>query len=651
MFRGAGWNVIKVIWGSKWDELLAKDNDGVLLNQMNTTVDGEFQRYSVENGAYIRDHFFGPDPRLRQMVAHLSDDDLRQPAPRRPRLPQALRRVQGRHREPRLGRADGDPVQDDQGLDARARHRGPQRHAPDQEDDQGPAARRCATGCTCTTRSPTSAFDGDHPPYFRPAEDSIEYQYMMERRKALGGSIPKRITARPPAARRCPTTARSPSCAPARATQAVSTTMGFTRLLRNLCPRRAQFGQRVVPIIPDEARTFGMDSLFRELKIYASQGQKYEPVDHDLLLSATPRRPTVRSSRRASPRPARWPASSPPAPRTPPAACRWCRSTPSIRCSASSASATSSGRPPTPAPAASCWAPPPGARRCSARACSTRTATAWCSPRPCRPCQAYDPAFAYEVGAIVQAGMHRMYGGGPPSDPDVFYYLTLYNENYPMPAMPERRRGRATAIVRGPLPLGADAPGGHVDAGDDPVLRLGARRRPRGRGRAGRALRRRRRAVVGHVVQGAARGGPRRPSAGTACTPSQEPRTPAGRRAARPSRTGPIVAVTDFMKIVPEQVARFVPGRTFVPLGTDGMGRSDTREALRRFFEIDAGHVVVGVLVGLLADGRGRRRGGRGRHPPLRHRPRRRRPLPGLMLRWGLTPTVTVDRMTRWMPP
>ena len=152
VFRGAGWNVIKVIWGSKWDELLARDVDGVLLDKMNTTVDGEFQRYAVESGAYIREHFFGPDPRLRKMVEHLSDDDLRW----LPRGGHDYRKLYAAYKAAteQTGRAHRDPRQDDQGLDARPRGRGPQRHPPDQEDDQRPAAGRCASGCTCRTRSP-----------------------------------------------------------------------------------------------------------------------------------------------------------------------------------------------------------------------------------------------------------------------------------------------------------------------------------------------------------------------------------------------------------------------------------------------------------------------------------------------------------------
>ncbi len=174
---------------------------------------------------------------------------------------------------------------------------------------------------------------------------------MMERRRALGGSIPKRII-RPRRPFGLPTDSTFEELRKGSGEQAVSTTMGFTRLLRNLC-RDENIGQHVVPIIPDEGRTFGMDSLFPALKIYASQGQKYEPVDHDLLLSATPNRRRVRSWRKASPRPARWPASSLPAPPTPHVACPPSPSTRSIRCSVSSVSATSSGRRPTHAPAAS----------------------------------------------------------------------------------------------------------------------------------------------------------------------------------------------------------------------------------------------------------------------------------------------------------
>ena len=171
---GAGWNVIKVIWGSKWDELLARDVDGVLLNKMNTTVDGEFQRYAVESGAYIREHFFGPDPRLRKMVEHLSDDELRN----LPRGGHDYRKLYAAYKAAteQDGRADGDPGQDHQGLDARPRRRGPQRHPPDQEDDERPAARCCATGSTSATQIPEEALaDDKEPPLLPAAEGSVEH--------------------------------------------------------------------------------------------------------------------------------------------------------------------------------------------------------------------------------------------------------------------------------------------------------------------------------------------------------------------------------------------------------------------------------------------------------------------------------------------
>ena len=277
-----------------------------------------------------------------------------------------------------------------------------------------------------------------------------------------------------------------------------------------------------------------------------------------------------------------------------------------------------------PRPAASCSAPPPGARRCSARACSTRTATASCWPRRCRRCQAYDPAFAYEVAAIVQA-RHRSActaaAAASPTSSTTSPSTTRTTRCRRCPTARHRgrassqglyrwRRGARRARRSGPRSLFSGSAQGAARAGG---------------GRAGRALRRRRRAVVGHVVQGAARGGAR----GRALEP---PAPRPGSRARRSSRRlladapGPIVAVTDFMKIVPEQVARFLPDRPFVPLGTDGMGRSDTREALRRFFEVDAGHVVVAVLAGAGRAGRGQGRGRRRRHQPLRHRPRRGQP-------------------------
>ncbi len=268
-FRGAGWNVIKVIWGSKWDELLAQDKDGVLLNQMNNTVDGQFQRYGIESGAYIRDNFFGPDERLRQMVSHLSDDDL----VNLPRGGHDYRKLYAAYKAATENLGSGRPTVIlcktikgwtlGPGFEGRNATHQIKKMTKDQLLD-------LRDRLYLHDEIPDDSIDDKNPPYFRPAKDSIEYQYMMERRKALDGSLPKRSTV----ARRRMELPDDKPFAELRAGsngQEVSTTMGFTRLLRGLC-RDAHIGPRVVPIIPDEARTFGMDALFRELNIYAVAG-------------------------------------------------------------------------------------------------------------------------------------------------------------------------------------------------------------------------------------------------------------------------------------------------------------------------------------------------------------------------------------------
>ena len=274
-FRGAGWNVIKVIWAREWDELLARDVDGVLVQQMNDTLDGEFQKFSVAGGAYIREHFFGPDQRLRKLVEHLVRRRPRQAAPRRPRLPQGVRRVQGRDRV--QGRADGHPRQDREGLDPRPGRRGPQHHPPGEE-----AVREGAADL------PRSAPAAD------PGRRAQGRAVLPPGPRVRGGRVPARATRG--ARRRDPQAGRPLEAAagagargrrrssPPAARPPVSTTMVFTRILRNLI-RDKELGPRIVPIIPDEARTFGMDPLFKEVGIYAALGQRYEPVDSDLVLS------------------------------------------------------------------------------------------------------------------------------------------------------------------------------------------------------------------------------------------------------------------------------------------------------------------------------------------------------------------------------
>jgi pyruvate dehydrogenase E1 component len=600
-FRGAGWNVIKVIWGSRWDDLLAKDKDGVLLNKMNTTVDGEFQRYSVEDGNFIRENFFGPDPRLRQMVSHLNDDDLRN----LPRGGHDYRKLYAAYKAATDNLGSGAPTvilcKTIKGwtLGPAVEGRNATHQIKKLNADQ---LRLLRDRLFLQDEIPDSAFENDNMPYFRPAEDSVEYQYMMERRRALGGSIPKRTTrVRRPIEMPDPQVfeeLRSGS-----GTQSVSTTMGFTRLLRSLA-RDDKFGDRVVPIVPDEARTFGMDALFRELKIYASQGQKYEPVDHDLLLSyaeASDGQILEEGITEAG-------------------------SLASFI--AAGTSYAHRGVPMVPfytfysmfgfqRVGDLIWqAADSRAKGFLLGATAGRTtllgeglqhqdghSLVLASTIPA--CQAYDPAFAYEVAAIVHHGLSRMYGpaGGVDSpSSDVFYYLTLYNENYPMPPSPDRD-GIDAEIVRG-LYKWQDAPAATAEGTPRATLLFS--------GSAQGAVRQAADELSTHY--------------GVACElwsatsykslredglaterwnrlhPHLEAKTPIV-ASLLGSTAGPIIAATDFMKIVPEQVARFVPGRQFVPLGTDGMGRSDTREALRHHFEVDMGHVVVATLAALVAEG------------------------------------------------
>mgnify|MGYP000403586184 FL=1 len=590
-FRGAGWNVIKVIWGSKWDELLARDTSGVLLNKMNTTVDGEFQRYTVEDGNYIRENFFGPDPRLREMVSHLSDSDLQN----LPRGGHDYRKLYAAYRAAIENTGSGRPTailcktvkgwtlgDDIEGrnathqikkmTDAQLKTLRDRLHLNDEISD--------------------AALEADEPPYYRPPVDSVEYQYMVERRRALGGAVPRRS----PAVRKAITMPSDDAFTEfenGSAAQSVSTTMGFTRLLRNLA-RDKDFGERVVPIIPDEARTFGMDSLFRELKIYASQGQKYEPVDHDMLLKyaeASDGQILEEGITEAGSLASFIAAGTSYATRGVPMVpfytfysmfgfqrvgdLIWQAADARARGFLLGATA--------------------GRTTLHGEGLQHQDGHSLILASTVPACRAYDPAFAYEVATIVREGTHEMYGE---TQSDVFFYLTLYNENYLMPAMPKSAtitqeimqglylwkpapsaKHRATILFSGSTHTAASV------AADELLEKYG----------------------VGCELWSATSYKTLREEAMDAerwsrLHPEQNPRQPLVTRLLNDG-DGPIVAVSDFMRIVPEQVARFVPKRRFTPLGTDGMGRSDTRAALRRHFEIDAPHIVVTVLHNLAQSG------------------------------------------------
>ncbi len=590
-FRGAGWNVIKVIWGSKWDDLLARDTSGALLNKMNTTVDGEFQRYTIEDGNYIRENFFGPDPRLREMVSHLTDDDLRL----LPRGGHDYRKLYAAYRAAIENTGSGRPTailcKTVKGWTLGDEIEG--RNATHQIKKMTSAQLKTLRDrLHLNEEISDTALEADEPPYYRPPEDSVEYQYMIERRRALGGSMPRRSTV----ARKIltlPSDDAFKEFENGSSAQSVSTTMGFTRLLRNLA-RDKDFGERVVPIIPDEARTFGMDSMFGELKIYASQGQKYEPVDHDMLLNyaeAVDGQILEEGITEAGSLASFIAAGTSYATRGVPMVpfytfysmfgfqrvgdLIWQAADARTRGFLLGATA--------------------GRTTLHGEGLQHQDGHSLLLASTVPACRAYDPAFAYEVATIVRNGIKEMYGDKPS---DVFFYLTLYNENYQMPAM-SNSPTISEEIMQG-LYLWKPA----TQAKHKATILFSGSAHTAATTAANELLER---YDVGCELWSATSYKTLREEAleverWNRLHPEQTMREPLVSKLLNNGQ-GPIVAVSDFMRMVPEQVARFITNRSFTPLGTDGMGRSDTRAALRRHFEIDAPHIVVAVLSQLSRSG------------------------------------------------
>ena len=516
VFRGAGWNVIKVIWGSRWDALLAKDVDGVLLDRMNTTVDGEYQKLAVESGAYIREHFFGPDPRLRKMVEDLSDDELRT----LPRGGHDYRKLYAAYKLATEQKGSPTVIL---AKTIKGWTLGPEieaRNATHQIKKMTHAQVRALRDRLYMTEDiPDSVLEGD-PPYVRPAEGSDAMEYLRARGRVLDGPLPVRVVRPTPALR--PDAKVFEEFAAGSGKQSVSTTMVFARLLRNLV-RDPTVGSLVAPIVSDEARTFGLEPLIAEAKIYAPEGQHYIPVDADLPLNYAESASGQLLQEGITEAGAL-----------------------STFIALSTAYATW-GQPMVPVylfysmfgfqrVGDLAWALGDMRGRGILAGCTAGRTTLMgeglqhddgqspllASTNPAA--LVYDASFAYEVAAIMEAAVTDMLGADPQ---DRFWYLTLYNETYPMPALPEGADGEAVrqGIIDGiyrfapaPAPAtGMGACGGHRQevegtgrvAGVDLLLRAHVER---GRGRAahpGRALRRRRRHVGRHVVDEPAHRRPR----------------------------------------------------------------------------------------------------------------------------------------------
>jgi pyruvate dehydrogenase E1 component len=588
-FRGAGWNVIKVVWGRQWDDLLAKDTDGLLVHAMNTTPDGQFQTYSVESGAYTRQSFFGTDPRLLEMVEHLSDDQIRN-------LPR------GGHDYRKVYAA----------FDAAKRHVGQPTVILAQtikgwtlgKDFEGRNATHQMKKLTKSDLKelrdrlyleiPDRDLEGELPPYYHPGADSDEIAYMKERRAGLGGSVPKRVVRR--ASLPLPKTEIYDELKGGSGKQAVATTMAFVRLLKDLMKDKG-IGARFVPVIPDEARTFGMDAMFPTAKIYSPFGQRYEAVDRELLLSY--KESQIGQLLHEGITEAGSMASV----------------------IAAGSSYATHGEPMIPVyvfysmfgfqrTGDQMWQMADQLSRGFLLGATAGRTTLngeglqhqdghsllLASTNPA--CVAYDPAFGYEIAFIVEDGLKRMYGdeGAGGRDPDVFYYLTVYNEPYPQPVLPDLPRLRE-GVLRGMYRYKeADAEGPRAQ-----VLASGVSVR---HALEAQQLLRDDWGVAADVWSVTSWNELRKEAVDCEqhnLLHPDERRTPYVTQALM-DRTGPVVAVTDWMRAVPDQISRWVRG-DWTSLGTDGFGRSDTRAALRRHFRTDAESITAAVLAELARRG------------------------------------------------
>jgi pyruvate dehydrogenase E1 component len=584
IFRGAGWNVIKVVWGREWDPLLARDVDGVLVNRMNSTPDGQYQTYSTEGGAYIRDHFFGADPRLRAMVEHMSDDQIA----KLPRGGHDYRKVYAafdaatKHvGQPTVILAKTIKGWTIDALEGRNATHQMKKLTP---DDLKKFRDRL--------RLPISDRDLDHAydetgaaPFFHPGLESPEIQYMLERRAALGGSLPKRVTRAKNL--KLPGDAMYAELKQGSGKNKIASTMAVVRLLKDWM-KDPEIGQRIVPIAPDEYRTFGMDAMFPSAKVYNPAGQQYESVDRKLLLS-------YKESEKGQ-------------------MLHEGISEAGAMASATAAGSTYSTHGEHMIPfyifysmfgfqrtGDSIWAMADQlARGFLIGATAGRTTLTGeglqhadgHSPLLAATNPAvvhYDPCFAYEISHIMRSGLERMYGENAEN---VIFYITVYNEPVSQPVEPSNVD--VDGILRGIHKVSsADGPGPRVQLMASgvayPWIHDAQRLLAEDWG------------VLAETWSVTSWNELAREAVAAEdwnlMHPSEAPRTAyvADKLA---GVDGPIVAVSDYMCAVPLQIARWVPADYRV-LGTDGFGFADTRPAARRFFHVDAQSIVVQALQAL----------------------------------------------------
>ncbi|MEU9845714.1 pyruvate dehydrogenase (acetyl-transferring), homodimeric type, partial [Actinomadura sp. NPDC048032] len=591
----AGWNVIKVIWGRDWDPLLAQDVDGVLVNQMNTTPDGQFQTFSVESGEYIREKFFGDDPRLRKIVQHLSDDDLRKLS----RGGHDYRKVYAAFKSAREHVGQPTVILAHTikgwtlGSDFEARNATHQMKKLTKAELKEFRDRLYLD-------IPDSALEQPLPPYYHPGEDSEEIQYMRERRAALGGFLPKRVVRAKTL--KLPGDPVYSELRKGSGKQNIATTMAFVRLLKDLI-KDENIGARFVPIAPDEYRTFGMDSLFPTSKIYSPHGQTYDAVDRKLLLSYKEAESGQMLHEGISE-----------------------AGSMASTIAAATAYATH-GEHMIPVyifysmfgfqrTGDQMWAlGDQMGRGFLLGATAGRTTLTGeglqhadghspllAASNPA--CVHYDPTWAFELAHIVKDALRRMYGSSEehPNGEDIFYYLTVYNEPYQQPAEPENLD--VDGLLKG-LYRHKAAPEVASGNGEAPRAQILAS------GVGGRwALEAQRLLAEDWGVAAdvwSATSWNELAREARECddwnllNPDADQRVPYVSRVLD-NVAGPIVAVSDYMRAVPDQIAPWVHG-DYTSLGTDGFGFSDTRAAARRFFHVDAASIVLAVLTRLARHG------------------------------------------------
>jgi pyruvate dehydrogenase E1 component len=589
IFRGAGWNVIKVIWGREWDDLLARDVDGVLVNQMNATPDGAFQTFSVESGAYNREHFFGPDPRLRKMVEHMTDRQIE----KLPRGGHDYRKVYAAFdaATKHVGQPTVILAHTVKGWTVDALEGKNASHQMKKLDLTTLLKFRDRLRLPMSDKEITESYESSKTaPFFHPGADSPEIEYMMERRRALGGTLPRReVRSR---ALKLPGDEVYSELKQGSGKNKIASTMALVRLLKEWM-RHDEIGKRIVPIAPDEFRTFGMDSFFPSAKIYNPHGQTYESVDRKLLL--------------------KWQESE-----------QGQLLHEGISEAGAVASATAAGsaysthgEPMIPfyifysmfgfqRTGDSIWAMADQmARGFLIGATAGRTTLTGeglqhadgHSPLLAATNPAvvhYDPSFAYEIAHVMQDGLRRMYDSSDahPHGEDVIYYLTVYNEPVSQPVEPADVD--LDGILKGLHKVS-------TDEGEGPRVQLLA---------SGVAfpwidqaaqLLRDDWGVRADLWSATSWNELAREAVSTEewnlLHPTDAPRVPYVQEKLT-GHAGPVVAVSDYQRAVPLQIARWVPADYRV-LGTDGFGFADTRPAARRFFNVDAESVVVQALQAL----------------------------------------------------